>query len=205
MCLVFRINFYYTKDKIQNTKYKDMNLNKAIVAGNLTRDPEVRAIPSGQTVVSFNVATNRAWTDRNGQKQESAEFHNIVAFGKLADICSRYLAKGRLVLIEGRIQTRSWQGQDGLKRYRTEIIADNMQMGPRQTAESFTGQVKTTAVKDIIKEEIPVIEAEEMPGFSMQNTLETENKQTEEPELSTESDIFEDKDKGQVKIKDIPF
>ena len=95
-----------------------MNLNKAIIVGRLTRDPEVRALPSGQSVASFGMATNRVWNNPNGEKQEFVEFHNIVTFGKLADICSRYLNKGRLVLIEGRIQTRSWQDQDGNKRYR---------------------------------------------------------------------------------------
>lgn len=112
-----------------------MNLNKAFIIGNLTRDPEMRTLPSGQPVVTFGVATNRRWTDPQGQRQEHAEFHNIVAFGKLAELCNQYLAKGRIAMIEGRLQTRSWQGQDGAKRNRTEIVADNIQFGPRGSSE----------------------------------------------------------------------
>jgi len=108
-----------------------MNVNKAIICGNLTRDPEARTLPSGQAVSSFGIATNRVWTDNDGQKQEQAEFHNITAFGRLAEICNQYLTKGKLVFIEGRLQTRTWEGQDNIKRNRTEIIAENMQMGPR--------------------------------------------------------------------------
>ncbi len=117
-----------------------MNVNKAIICGNLTRDPEERTLPSGQPISSFGVATNRVWTNAEGQKQEQAEFHNIVAFGKLAEICNQYLTKGRLVYIEGRLQTRTWESQDGAKRNRTEIVAETMQMGPRSAmAEGSVG------------------------------------------------------------------
>ncbi len=102
------------------------SLNRAMVIGNLTRDPELRQTPNGQSVCSFAVATNRQWTGSDGNKQESAEFHNIVAWAKLAEICNQYLSKGRKVYIDGRMQTRDWEGQDGVKRYRTEIVADNM-------------------------------------------------------------------------------
>lgn len=106
-----------------------MNLNKALIIGNLTRDPELRTTPSGQTVCSFGVATNRRWKDQaSGELREQTEFHNIVAWGKLADTCHQYLKKGGKVFIEGRIQTRSWQDQAGQKRNRTEIVADNMIM-----------------------------------------------------------------------------
>jgi len=108
-----------------------MNLNKAFILGNLTRDPEIRTTPSGQSVVNFTVATNRIWNDNEGQKQQKTEFHNIVAWGKLAEICGQYLTKGRLVFIEGRLETRTWQDQNGNKHYKTEIIAENMQMGPK--------------------------------------------------------------------------
>ena len=140
-----------------------MNFNKAVIVGNLTRDPETRNLPSGQSVASFSIATNRVWNDQSGNRQEAVEFHNIVAFGKLADICSNYLSKGRLVLIEGRIQTRSWQGQDGNKKYRTEIVAENMQMGPRtnSTASQTSPQEKTAEKPTLPQEEIPIIEAEE--------------------------------------------
>ena len=107
-----------------------MYLNKAFVYGNLTRDPEVRSLPSGVQVTSFSVATNRVWKDQNGAKQESAEYHNIVVFGRQAETSAQYLKKGSSVLIEGRIQTRSWEA-DGQKKYRTEIVADRVQFGPR--------------------------------------------------------------------------
>jgi single-strand DNA-binding protein len=105
-----------------------MNLNKAMIIGNLTRDPELRTTPNGTSVVSFGVATNFIWTDANGQRQEKAEFHNVVAWRKLAEICGQYLRKGSKVYIEGRLQTRSWDDQTGNKRYITEIVADNMIM-----------------------------------------------------------------------------
>ena len=105
-----------------------MNLNRAQLIGNLTRDPETRTTPNGQTVTSFGVATSSQWKDASGQKQERVEFHNIVAWGKLAEICQQYLGKGRKVFVEGRLQTREWQGQDGAKKNRTEIVAENMIM-----------------------------------------------------------------------------
>ena len=105
-----------------------MDLNKAMIIGNITRDPEVRTTPSGLPVVSFSVATNLVWTDQSGQKQEKAEFHNIVAWRKLAEIIGQYVKKGSKVYIEGRLQTRSWDDQSGVKRYRTEIVADNLIM-----------------------------------------------------------------------------
>lgn len=116
-----------------------MNLNKAMIIGNLTRDPEVKTTPNGQNVASFSVATNRVWTNQQGQKQEAVEYHNIVAWGKLAEICGQYLNRGKKVYIEGRMQTRDWEGQDGVKRYKMEIVAENMIMldrggAPNQSA-----------------------------------------------------------------------
>jgi len=105
-----------------------MNLNKAMIIGNLTRDPELRTTPNGTSVTSFGVATNFVWTDTNGQRQERAEFHNVVAWRKLAEIISQYLRKGSKVYIEGRLQTRSWNDQTGNKKYMTEIVAENMIM-----------------------------------------------------------------------------
>lgn len=104
------------------------SLNRAMLIGNLTRDPELRQTPNGQAVCSFGIATNRTWKDASGEKQEQVEYHNIVAWGKLAEICSQYLTKGKKVYIDGRLQTRDWEGQDGVKRYRTEIVAENMIM-----------------------------------------------------------------------------
>lgn len=109
-----------------------MSLNRVQLIGNLTRDPEVRQIPGGQVVATFGVATNFRWKDQSGQLQNKAEFHNIVAWRKLADICGQYLRKGGKVFVEGRIQTRDWEGEDGVKRYRTEIIAENMIMLDRK-------------------------------------------------------------------------
>lgn len=111
-----------------------MNLNRATIIGNLTRDPEVRTTPTGQTVASFGVATNYSYTDKSGQKVDKAEFHNIVAWGKLAEICGQYLGKGRKVYVEGRLSTREWEGQDGSKKNRTEIICENMIMLDRGNA-----------------------------------------------------------------------
>lgn len=102
------------------------SLNKAMIIGNLTRDPEIRNTPSGQTVTSFSVATNFTWNDQNGQQQSKTEFHNVIAWRKLGEICGQYLSKGIKVYIEGRLQTNEWSGQDGAKRQRTEIVADNM-------------------------------------------------------------------------------
>jgi single-strand DNA-binding protein len=105
-----------------------MTLNKVMIIGNLGRDPEIRNTATGKTVASFSVATSMVWKDQSGAKQEKTEFHNIVAWGKLAEICGQYLKKGLKVYIEGRLQTSDWTGQDGVKRYRTEIVAENMIM-----------------------------------------------------------------------------
>ena len=110
-----------------------MYLNKAFIFGNLTRDPELRALPSGMNVCNFGVATNRVFKDRDGKKQEQTDFHNIVVFGRQADTVAQYLKKGSSVFVEGRMQTRSWDGKDGEKKYRTEIVADRVQFGPRSS------------------------------------------------------------------------
>lgn len=112
-----------------------MNLNKVFLIGNLTRDPELRSLPSGAPVVSFGVATNRVWKNKEGQKQEDVQFHNIVVFGRQAEIVNQYLSKGSLVLVEGRLQNREWEGKDGLKKNRTEIVAERIQFGPRSSGQ----------------------------------------------------------------------
>lgn len=109
-----------------------MNLNKVFILGRLTADPQLRTTPSGQSVVSFGVATNRVWTDKSGAKQKDVEFHNIVAWGRQAEIINQFLSKGGLVFIEGRLQTRAWQDQQGQSKKTTEIICEKMQLGPRQ-------------------------------------------------------------------------
>jgi len=105
-----------------------LSLNRVQLIGNLTRDPEMKQIPSGKTVTSFSIATNFSWTDASGQKQDKPEYHNIVVWGKLAEIAGQYLRKGTKVFVEGRLQTREWEGEDNVKRYRTEIVLENMIM-----------------------------------------------------------------------------
>src|SRR5713101_8345199 len=112
-----------------------MNFNQAIVAGNVTKDPELRTLPSGQQVCEFTVATHRVFTSQ-GQKQEETEFHNVVIWGKQADIAARYLKKGALVLVRGRLRTRTWDDKNGSKQYKTEIIADTFELGPKQTGKA---------------------------------------------------------------------
>lgn len=132
-----------------------MYLNKAIIIGNLTRDPELRSLPSGIKVCSFSVATNRVWKDKNGSRQEAADYHNIVVFGRQAETVSQYMRKGNSILVEGRMQTRSWDDKDGTKKYRTEVVADRVQFGPKSSgATPTTGKVE----KETEKEELDSIE-----------------------------------------------
>ncbi|HDL74999.1 MAG TPA: single-stranded DNA-binding protein [bacterium] len=130
-----------------------MNLNKVIIVGNLTSDPELKNTPSGQSVCNFRVATNRIWNDKDGQQQKKVEYHSVVLWRKLAEIASQYLTKGSLVLIEGRLETRNWQDTSGNKHYRTEIIGDKMQMGPRRAKKEMTSEPPS-------QEDIPIIEEE---------------------------------------------
>lgn len=108
-----------------------MDLNKVILVGRVTADPQVRSTPGGQSVTTIGVATNRTWTDKQGQKQEQTEFHNVVLWGRTAEIAGQYLTKGAMVLIEGRLQTRSWTDKNGQQRKTTEVMAERMQLGPR--------------------------------------------------------------------------
>jgi len=169
-----------------------MNLNKVFVLGNLTRDPERKALPSGQTVVNFSIATNRFYLDQSKQKQQETEFHNITAYGKSAEIIAQYLKKGSLVLIEGRLRTRNWQDQAGIKHYRTEIITERLQLGPKSSGGNYTKQpyqpptpnsnsASNRPAPTIKEEEIPVIEeGEAFNGFI-------------------------EKDAGEIDVKNIPF
>ena len=156
-----------------------MDLNKVMLIGNVTRDPEMRTTPSGLAVASFSIATNLNWTDAQGQKQSKAEFHNIVAWRKLAEIIGQYVKKGSKIYIEGRLQTRDWVGQDGVKKYRTEIIADNMIMLDSRGG-SGGGNTNKSFSQPTIAEEIPTI-VQDMP--------------TSAP---TSSD-------DEIKLEDIPF
>jgi len=122
-----------------------MNLNKAMLIGRLTRDPELRTTPGGQSVTSFGIATNRVWNDKNGAKQEDVQFHNIVVWGRQAEIASQFLTKGSLVFVEGRLQTRSWQSKEGQNMKTTEIVAERIQFGPRSQGGGFTAAPKDNA------------------------------------------------------------
>lgn len=136
-----------------------MYLNKAILIGNLTRDPELRSLPSGVQVATIGVATNRVWKDKNGQKKEDTQFHNVVVFGRQAETTAQYLRKGASVLVEGRMQTRSWDASDGTKKYRTEVVADRIQFGPRVGGEagkhSVSKEPQTPSVEEASAIEYP--------------------------------------------------
>lgn len=148
-----------------------MDLNKATLIGNLTRDPESRTTPNGATVTTFGLATNLVWTDASGTKQKRPEFHNIVAWRKLGEICAQYLRKGHKVYIEGRIQYREWQAQDGTKKNRTEIVTDNMIMldargmgsGPR-IADAASASTPPTTQAPAAPSSSPSVEAESAPN-----------------------------------------
>ena len=154
-----------------------MNLNKAFVLGNVTRDPEQKKLPSGQTVVSFGIATNRFYK-QNEEKKQEVEFHNIVLFGRLAEIASQYLKKGSLVLVEGRIKTRNWTDASENKHYKTEIIGETLQLGPRTGGGEFENSSAPKKTESKSEEnEIPILE--------------------EEP--------VGDKDSKEIDVSDIPF
>ena len=141
-----------------------MNLNKVFLIGRLTRDPETKALPSGQSVTSFGMATDRFFNDKSGQRQQQTEFHNIVLFGRLADIASQYLNKGSLVMIDGRIRTRSWKDSNGNQRYRTEIIGERLQLGPKSAGKVTPAapQEGTEETKGTKETEITIIEEEDI-------------------------------------------
>lgn len=136
-----------------------MNINKVILIGNLASDPELRTTPEGQPVCSFRLATNRIWIDKQtGQKHQKTEFHNVVCWRRLAEIASQYLKKGSMVFVEGRLETRSWEDKTGAKKSRTEIIVENLQLGPR----SMKAQQAETESQEAEEQEpeIPIIEEE---------------------------------------------
>src|SRR5574343_25652 len=135
-----------------------MYLNKALIIGNLTRNPEMSSLPSGVRVASFGVATNRVWKDKNGVKQENVDYHNVVVFGRQAEICGQYLKKGGSVLVEGRMQTRSWDDAGGVKKYRTEIIADRIQFGPKRDVPAGAYSSPAAPAEDEHKKALDTIE-----------------------------------------------
>lgn len=142
-----------------------MNLNKAIIVGRVTATPELRRTTGGASVTTFNVATNRTWSDKGGARQEETEFHTVVAWGRQAEIASQFLTKGGLVLVEGRLRTRSWQDKQGANHKATEIICERMQLGPRsQGGAAQEKSAPASAPKDNLpreEEEIPIINLDE--------------------------------------------
>ncbi|HDH31527.1 MAG TPA: single-stranded DNA-binding protein [Candidatus Wolfebacteria bacterium] len=145
-----------------------MNLNKVLILGRLTADPQLRSTQTGQQVANFSIATNRVWKDKNGAKQEEVEYHNVVLWGRQAEIASQFLTKGSLALIEGRLRTRTWQDKQGQNRKTTEIICERLQLGPRSTqpggiqgTQNFSKKSPTTEPADNQKEELPAIDIDE--------------------------------------------
>lgn len=135
-----------------------MFLNRAILIGNLTRDPELRALPNGGKVCSFSLATNRVWKDKNGARQEATDYHNVVVFGRAAETVAQYMKKGSSILVEGRIQTRSWDDKtSGEKKYRTEIVADRTQFGPK-SAGGGGSSAAAAAPKSVESDAVDAIE-----------------------------------------------
>lgn len=142
-----------------------MNVNKVILVGRLTRDPDVRTTSSGQTVTTVGLATNNFWTDKSGQKQERTEFHNIVLWGRLGEIAGQYLTKGQEAYFEGRLQTRTYTGKDGVERRATEVVAENMQLGSRPQGSSQNQAPRPPKQTEPAKEEeIPTINLDEEQG-----------------------------------------
>ncbi|MEI7425649.1 MAG: single-stranded DNA-binding protein [Candidatus Moraniibacteriota bacterium] len=159
-----------------------MNINKAILVGRLTRDPEVRTTATGQTVASISLATNRFWKDKNGQKQDQTEFHNVVLWGKLGEIAGQYLTKGQEAYIEGRLTTRKYTGKDGIEKRTTEIVAENMQLGSR------AGQGGTPTASSSYNKPAPA---------------QSQDSQTQSAEEIPTINLDEEED--EVRIEDVPF
>lgn len=140
-----------------------MYFNKAIIIGNLTRDPELKSLPSGIQVCTMSVATNRVWKDKNGAKQESTDYHNVVVFARQAETAAQFLRKGASVMVEGRMQTRSWDAADGSKRYRTEIVADRVQFGPRAGGDTGAPQQSAAPAPKEAHTDVPPIDTIDYP------------------------------------------
>jgi len=172
-----------------------LNLNRAQIIGNLTRDPELRYTPNGQAVTSFGVATNRRWTSKSGEQQEQTEFHDVVAWGKLAEIANQILHKGNKAYIEGRLQTRSWESQDGQKRQRTEIIAENIiALSPKAaTSEGVTDSMPTKT------------ETENVPTETTPEKKTEKSKKTESKPASPAGGPKDEPKEEEINLDDIPF
>lgn len=164
-----------------------MDLNKVMIIGRLTADPEARTTPQGVTVTNFSIATNRVWKDQQGNQQDRVEYHNVVTWRKLAEICAQYLSKGRQVYIEGHLQTRTWDDSDGKKNYRTEIVADNMIMlGSRSDTPAQTNTQANSQPTETPNE----------PA-----TPQTEKAPSEPEQVAAPATVSDE----EIRIEDIPF
>lgn len=164
-----------------------MNVNKVILVGRLTRDPEIRTTPSGQNVASVSMATNSYWTDKSGQKQEKTEFHNVVLWGRLAEIAGQYMTKGSEAFIEGRLQTRAYTAKDGSERRTTEIIGENLQLGARPAGQGGGAPARPMSAR---------------PAQVAGATAASPKQETPMEEIPT---INLDDEKEDVRIEDVPF
>jgi len=138
-----------------------MDLNRVFLIGRLTADPQLRATSSGSPVASFSIATNRNWKDKSGEQREQTEFHNIVVWGRQAETVNQFVGKGDTVMVEGRLQTRTWEGRDGQKRRTTEIVAIRVQFGPRSRSGASEVQQKSQRTEEEKKENLPEFDIEE--------------------------------------------
>lgn len=184
-----------------------MNLNKVFLIGRLAADPEMRTTPTGQSVVTLRIATNRVWNNRTtNEKQEQTEFHTVIAWGRLAEIAQKYLLKGQLAFFEGRLQTRNWQGADGVKRYRTEIVAENLQLGPKSAGSSnYPNKNQYQA---------PVTGTDSKPNSNFGATpgkISGEIKEDDIPIIDAEAPVSnpvisdDEIEEAEIDLKDIPF
>lgn len=158
-----------------------MNVNKVILVGRLTRDPEMRSTPSGQSVATLGMATNNYWTDKGGQRQERTEYHSVVLWGKLAEIAGQYLTKGQECFVEGRLQSRSYTGKDGVERKVVEIIGETMQLGSRASGQgSQSGSLGRSSAQGNSTKPEPTVKDDEIPTINLD-------------------------DEKEIKIEDVPF
>jgi single-strand DNA-binding protein len=174
-----------------------MNVNKVILVGRLTRDPEIRTAPSGQNVATLSMATNSYWTDKNNQRQERTEFHNVVLWGRTAEIAGQYLTKGQEAYIEGRLQTRAYTGKDNIERRVTEIVAETLQLGARAQGQ---GAGQTQAGRGYMPANRPAAPAGNAQGFAKPAAP-----AMPEPAIEEIPTINLDDEKDDIRLEDVPF
>ena len=157
-----------------------MNVNKVILVGRLTRDPEVRTTPTGQTVATIGIATGRTWTDKQGQKQEKTEFHNVIMWGRTGEVAGQYLVKGQEIFVEGRLESRKYTGKDGVERKVTDVVAESFQFGSKPGGGAPRGNYSASSTLRPTSQQAPK-EEEQIPTINL------------------------DEEQGEVKIEDVPF